>query len=840
MSEMGRLFDLACDLPLSQREAALRAASADADLIAYVLALLDVDAATRTRAHSSVNAMVAQFVSTELNEGDVVGAWRLVREIGRGGMGAVFFAERADGHFKQQAAIKLIRGLADPDTAAHFARERQLLANLQHPQIARLLDGGSTPGGAPYLVMEYIEGVPLDEWCMHEGLDERLRIFVSICKTLQFAHQQLIVHCDLKPSNVLVRKDGTPVLLDFGIARAVDRADGASAGMSSHLTPRYASPEQTRGEAPTIVSDIYSLGLLLYGLIAGSVPGPFDKDHPAALSAPSASAADMPWRRRLQGDLDAIVGRACSLDPTRRYPSALTLAQDIERIARHEPVSARPRTPLYVGTKLLRRRWPAFATGALLLTLGAAYAMQYIAQVQAIKLERDRAQAITRYTQSLFDDNSLGLGGDGTTVREMLDRGSASVLQRRDLQPSIKGALLLTMARAYNSLTAGHQAQPLLDAARPLLALADPAERAEFAATEGYALYLQLHFSGAMDRYREALELLRSAPGDHRDELISLRLKIDMVHWNELDVPIGQTIADLTDIVAELETAPQHSDGLLLRALANLAECHAFAFDTAGALPIAERAMQLAERAYGTDSNNLSIPRHALGLALIDQHPRRAADIFAGLAADYDRYTSKPGLGRNLNLYYEGIALYYAGELAEAARLLDQVAAMQHESGGPTDLLRLMAIEQLGLVHNRAGEPEKTRALIEPALPEFATLAREGNNGARANAAWALAILGEAERSSGRYDEAALHLAEADAVLSKLDPDGVKDLLLDTLEWTVRLRIDQRDYAKAQTALDRYGPLARDRAPNLDNRAAVTSSLQKKLDAAETISPGRR
>lgn len=250
--------------------------------------------------------------------------------------------------------------------------------------------------------------------------------------------------------------------------------------------------------------------------------------------------------------------------------------------------------------------------------------------------------------------------------------------------------------------------------------------------------------------------------------------------------------------------------------------------------------MQLAERAYGTDSNNLSIPRHALGLALIDQQPRRAADIFADIAADYDRHTSKPGLGRNLNLYYEGIALYYAGELAEAARLLEQVAALQFESGGPTDLLRLMAIEQLGLVHNRAGEPAKTRALIEPALPQFATSAREGNNGERAISAWALAILGEAERSSGHYDEAALHLTEADAVLSKLDPGGVKDMLLDTLEWTVRLRIDQHDYAKAQTALDRYRPLARDRAPNLDNRAAITNSLQKKLDAAETLSAGRR
>ena len=161
---------------------------------------------------------------TELDEGDRLGAWRLVRRLAKGGMGAVYLAERADGHFEQRAAIKLIRGVPSAEMLAHFTRERQILATLQHPNIARLLDGGSTPAGQPYLVMEYVEGEPIDAYCKAHALplDARLRLFEEVCGAVQFAHQRLIVHCDLKPSNVLVRADGTPVLLDFGIAKLLD------------------------------------------------------------------------------------------------------------------------------------------------------------------------------------------------------------------------------------------------------------------------------------------------------------------------------------------------------------------------------------------------------------------------------------------------------------------------------------------------------------------------------------------------------------------------------------------------------------------------------------------
>ena len=187
--------------------------------------------ATEVSAPQVSRAALAGGRETELEEGDRLGAWRLLRPLAKGGMGTVYLAERADGHFEQRAAIKLIRGMPNAEMLAHFTRERQILATLQHPNIARLLDGGATPGGQPYLVMEYVEGEPIDAYCNDRALslDARLRLFEEVCGAVQFAHQRLIVHCDLKPSNVLVRDDGTPVLLDFGIARALDRQRGPGA-----------------------------------------------------------------------------------------------------------------------------------------------------------------------------------------------------------------------------------------------------------------------------------------------------------------------------------------------------------------------------------------------------------------------------------------------------------------------------------------------------------------------------------------------------------------------------------------------------------------------------------
>ncbi|MFT3791838.1 MAG: serine/threonine-protein kinase [Rudaea sp.] len=466
MSDLRRLFDLVCDLPATQRIDALRAGGADDAMVREVLGLIEADSLTRTRARTGIGAMIADFGATELHAGDVLGAWRLVREIGHGGMGAVYLAERADGHFDQQAAVKLIRGLGDDGMAQRFARERQLLANLQHPQIARLLDGGATPGGAPYLVMEYVEGVSLGTWCEENNpnLDERLGIFVSICKTLQFAHQRLVVHCDLKPSNVLVREDGVPVLLDFGIAQALDRS-GESAGDGCHFhTPRYASPEQARGEAPTIQSDVFALGALLYEMVSGRAPPPRDPAR-TTLPAPSTvAAAELPWRKRLGGDIDAILARACAADPAQRYTSALALAEDVERHLRGFPIRARETSRAYRWRKFAERNklGVALACGALAVLIGFTVALAV--QVRQVRQERDAAQRLADFLARVFSASDPAQArGKEISARALLDQGAANIDKQAIDDPKVRDRLLVTLANAYRSLSLNDRATPMYE-----------------------------------------------------------------------------------------------------------------------------------------------------------------------------------------------------------------------------------------------------------------------------------------------------------------------------------------------------------------------------------------
>lgn len=495
MSRVRRLFDYVRDMPDGQRETALREAGVDAETHAAVMALLDAAAQTGTFLADPVPNRPARKPTSELAAAAIVGAWRLLREIGHGGMGAVFLAERADGHFSQQAAIKLIRGFADAETAAYFERERQLLADLQHPQIARLLDGGATPNGLPYLVMEYVDGMPIDAWCAQQqpDLPTRLALFASVCGAVHYAHQRRVVHCDIKPSNVLVRADGVPVLLDFGIAHAVDphpsgtplapQQELSPVAMANHeshavhssrstptsrLTPRYASPEQLRGETLTITTDIYSLGLMLYTLVSGQPPQR-GSDNIAPL--PSTANGKMAWRIPVDADLDAIVARACAPDPGERYASAQALAEDVQRIARHEPVQARKPSWNYLFGRLMRRRWPAFVVAALAVVVAAAFAWRLVLAEQAALREAAAAQQATDFIVSVFSASDAGLS-DGAlhelTARNVLDNGAKRVNQELVDQPHIRARLLEALGHAYRHMNLGHVAVPLLREAADL------------------------------------------------------------------------------------------------------------------------------------------------------------------------------------------------------------------------------------------------------------------------------------------------------------------------------------------------------------------------------------
>ncbi|PYQ59153.1 MAG: hypothetical protein DMF53_19250, partial [Acidobacteria bacterium] len=412
----------------------------------------------------------------ELAEGQRVGPYRVVREIGRGGMGAVYLAVRADEEFDQRVALKLVGLGSAAEIVRRFRAERQILAHLDHPNIAKLLDGGTAEDGRPYFVMEYVEGRPIDEYAGKLPLRERLALFREVCAAVHFAHQNLIVHRDLKPGNILVTADGVPKLLDFGIAKLLDpgRSDPGLSDLGLRpMTLQYASPEQVRGEPITTASDVYSLGVLLHVLLTGRSPYAAAADDRPALERailqgetvrPSQAVATREEARRLAGDLDTIVLRAMDPEPGRRYASAEQLAADVQRHLDGLPVLARKNTASYRLDKFVRRHKAGVATAAAVLLLVLGFSVTVTLLWQRAQRERDRAAAVSDFLEDLFAraDPSQSRG-ETVTVREALDRGRQQIAGGLQAAPETRASLMETMGRVYRSLGLHDQARPLLE-----------------------------------------------------------------------------------------------------------------------------------------------------------------------------------------------------------------------------------------------------------------------------------------------------------------------------------------------------------------------------------------
>lgn len=419
-----------------------------------------------------------------LKEGERLGAYRVLRKIGHGGMGSVYLAVRADDAYEKRVAIKVLGLGTAEEIGRRFRAERQILANLDHPNIAKLLDGGADENGRPYLVMEYVEGRPIDEHCADGALPlrERLELFQKVCAAVHFAHQNLVVHRDLKPANILVSPDGDPKLLDFGIAKLLDpgRHDPTFTEIGLRpMTLEYASPEQVAGETITTASDVYSLGVLLYRLLTGR--SPYEEAQGRQALERAVREIDPPWpsevvkereeARRLAGDLDTIVLRSLSKDSERRYASAEQLAADVRRHLDGLPVLARPDTVRYRTGKFVRRHRLGVSSAAavllIILSFGIAMTFLYrkaVEERRRSEAERERAEEVSEFLESLFAINDPGLSrGETITAREVLDRGAEQIIQDLETQPEVRAELMDTMGRAYRSLGLYTPARDLLE-----------------------------------------------------------------------------------------------------------------------------------------------------------------------------------------------------------------------------------------------------------------------------------------------------------------------------------------------------------------------------------------
>ena len=441
-SRLKELFDEACALPADERPAFLEGAcGGDAAMQEEILSLFEEE----DRVHSLLDgvAVEAAGLLDELTKaGRQVGPYRLVRRLGVGGMGEVYLAERADGQFDQQVALKLVRsGLTSEQILARFRSERQILARLQHPNIARLLDGGLTPEGQPYFVIEYVEGEPIDTYADARALsvDERLELFAQVCRAVTYAHANLVIHRDLKPSNILVTDDGQVKLLDFGIAKVLSEDGDAQEPLTrtgaAVMTPAYASPEQARGEPVNTSTDIYSLGVVLYELLTGLRPYEVDGRNPAEAvrvicevepERPSTAITEARsrdettgetigqargtdvdrLRRRLAGDLDVICLKALRKHAERRYVTADEMGEDIRRHLKAIPIQARAESLSYRAGKYVRRhRLGVLATAAVVLMLAGLvgfYTARLADERDRARLEAEKAEQVAAFLQGLF------------------------------------------------------------------------------------------------------------------------------------------------------------------------------------------------------------------------------------------------------------------------------------------------------------------------------------------------------------------------------------------------------------------------------------------------------
>ncbi|MEZ5291528.1 MAG: serine/threonine-protein kinase [Vicinamibacterales bacterium] len=553
------LFHAARERPPDARAAFLtQACPEDPALRAEVEAMLEADAPERALAIERLVSDPPAASAADPIVGMRLGPWKVVDVLGHGGMGTVYLAERADGQYRQKVALKLVPGAAAGPQSSRFAVELEALARLTHPNIAHLIDAGTTPEGSPYLVMEFVDGQPITAACDARQLPvaERLRLFRVVCEATQHAHQALVVHRDLKPTNIFVSRSGEVKLLDFGIAKLLEpegRAVEATESAWRALTPAYAAPEQLQGQPVTTATDVYVLGAVLFELLTGLRPAgaTSDSSHQAPPTAPSAAVARLaasrqegsgeraratagardttPARlaRELSGDIDRVVQKAMDPEPGRRYGSAGQLADEIGRLIEGRPVLARPASAAYRTRRFLQRhRWGTAATALLVLSV-AAFGVLAVRQAIAVAEERNRArqqsQRAERVSRLLGDLFSLAgaapAGGDAASPRAFLDTGAERIATELAGDPATQAQLFAIVGRVYGNLALHTRGTEVLERALSLQRQSQPEgslAQAETLKQLGDLLILRSDFQAAERRLREALSLQRtlSAPVD--------------------------------------------------------------------------------------------------------------------------------------------------------------------------------------------------------------------------------------------------------------------------------------------------------------------------------------
>jgi serine/threonine protein kinase/Tfp pilus assembly protein PilF len=703
---------------------------------------------------------------TDSLTGQTLGAYRLMSQIGQGGMGSVWLAERCDGRFEGRAAVKLLNiALMGRSGEERFRREGNILARVRHPHIAHLIDAGVSPTGQPYLVLEHVDGQSIDRYCDERALtiDARVRLFLDVLEAVAHAHANLIVHRDIKPANVLVSVDGQVKLLDFGIAKLLekDRGWGVSRGADASpltrdagagLTPQYAAPEQLAGGAVTTATDVYALGVLLYVLLTGQHPAGSDVRTPATLiraivdketrrvsdvvigqtetadglSQRAAQRATTPGRlrRALRGDLDTIVAKALKKDPSERYPSVTALADDLRRSLRHEPISARPDTLRYRTAKFIERHRHGVSASAAVVALIAALTVFHTTRLAE---ERDHAQReaakaakVSGLLTGLLtgaDPYTASATRGEPTVRGLLDTGADRMQKELVGQPELQAEIFTVTGRIYRRLGVFDKAQHLLEQALASGREAFGSDHVRVAETLhdlGVVLAEKGEYAAAAKSLEQALAMRRRLLGAEHAEVAVTLSELGRVYqdegFNRRAEPLQrEALAIRTKVLGsdDRETAVSFSDlGSVLRLKGDLASAES----------LLRQSLAINRKTRGDRHPNTSTNLHDLALIARAKGDLVSAESLLRQAIGIQRETlgeKHPVLATSLNNLAR--VLRDEGRYDEAATALEEARTIARAALGPDH--QLLAIYSLNLASLQMARHESTAA---------ETLARDG------------------------------------------------------------------------------------------------------------------
>ncbi|MCP3960445.1 MAG: serine/threonine protein kinase [bacterium] len=715
-----------------------RACDGDAELRREVEELLDAHRRAGSFLEDAALDEAARLA--ESRAGQRIGAYEVVEQLGRGGMGTVYLAVRADERYRKQVAIKVItRGLDTDEVQRRFRQERQILAGLDHPNIAGLLDAATSDDGLPCFVMEYVDGTRIDHYCERQRLsvNQRLELFRTVCSAVQAAHRNLVVHRDLKPSNILVTADGVPKLLDFGIAKLLDPASfdqtvEPTARPFRRMTPEYASPEQVRSENITTASDVYSLGVLLYVLLTGRPPYRVDTNRATEMERviceqePERPSAAGPERRRLSGDLDTVVLKALAKEPERRYASVEQLSGDLKRHLVGQPIIARPPTFSYRAGKFLRRHRTGVAMAALsvALLLAGIVTTAWQAHVATTarataEAERGRAEEVTGFLEELFQvADPSRTEGETITARELLDRGAARLADQPWEQPEVQARLLDAIGWSYHGLgyydDAGRYLEEALVIRRRVLGREHLAV-AESLDNMAALLLARGEYAAARTSSREALEMRRRLLGDEHPSVAESLNNLAQALQAEGDYAAAEPL--LREALAMKKRLLGDDHPSVAVGVNNLAGVLNLLGDYETAEPLFREALGARRRLLGEKHPQVAESLNNLGLILYRQRDYQGAETHFRQALDLRRQLygeEHPAVARGLgNL---ATVLLDSGDYARAEPLSREALAMKERLLGEEHPSLAFNLNSLGQVLEVRGGGPGAEALYRRAL----------------------------------------------------------------------------------------------------------------------------